>query len=157
MLLIAASFALVSFVSRKIHDKPGDTILVDFTEPPAPERPKPPVKAATEPRVHDKAAPVEQTAQVAGKDETTQTPNPKALFKMNKGGADEPDNAGNPRAPQGEDKASGDGPGLNPDGSTSSTRGFRDAALWATCPNLRIPVRRAGKSSSALRWTPRAR
>ena len=91
------------------------------------------MKAATEPRVHDKAAPVEQTAQVAGKDETTQTPNPKALFKMNKGGADEPDNAGNPRAPQGEDKASGDG------------------------PNLRIPVRRAGKSSSALRWTPRAR
>lgn len=46
--------------------------------------------------MHDKAAPVEQTAQVAGKDETTQTPNPKALFKMNKGGADEPDNAGNP-------------------------------------------------------------
>ena len=116
VLLIAASFALVSFDFRKIHDKPGDTILVDFTEPPVPERPKPPVKAATEPRVHDKAAPVEQTAQVAGKDETTQTPNPKALFKMNKGGADEPDNAGNPRAPQGEDKASGDGPGLNPDG-----------------------------------------
>lgn len=96
VLLIAASFALVSFDFRKIHDKPGDTILVDFTEPPVPERPKPPVKAATEPRVHDKAAPVEQTAQVAGKDETTQTPNPKALFKMNKGGADEPDNAGNP-------------------------------------------------------------
>ena len=78
VLLIAASFALVSFDFRKIHDKPGDTILVDFTEPPVPERPKPPVKAATEP-------------------------------------------------------------------------------LWATCPNLRIPVRRAGKSSSALRWTPRAR
>ena len=48
------------------------------------------MKAATEPRVHDKGRPVEQTAQVAGKDETTQTPNPKALFKMNKGGADEP-------------------------------------------------------------------
>lgn len=39
VLLIAASFALVSFDFRKIHDKPGDTILVDFTEPPVPERP----------------------------------------------------------------------------------------------------------------------
>ncbi|MFQ8714180.1 MAG: hypothetical protein ACLR93_11170 [Alistipes onderdonkii] len=150
VLLIAASFALVSFDFRKIHDKPGDTILVDFTEPPVPERPKPPVKAATEPRVHDKAAPVEQTAQVAGKDETTQTPNPKALFKMNKGGADEPDNAGT-GAPQGEDK------GRRRPAVLRLMTSFRDAALWATCPNLRIPVRRAGKSSSALRWTPRAR
>ena len=41
VLLIAASFALVSFDFRKIHDKPGDTILVDFTEPSpsAPSRP----------------------------------------------------------------------------------------------------------------------
>lgn len=100
VLLIAASFALVSFDFRKIHDKPGDTILVDFTEPPAPERPKPPVKAATEPRVHDKAAPVEQTAQVAGKDETTQTPNPKALFKMNKGGPTNPTMRATPARPR---------------------------------------------------------
>ena len=114
--LLAGSFALVSFDFSPVTDKPGDTILVDFTEPPVPEPPRPPVKVANEPRVHDVAAPVEQTAQVAGKDPVTQTPNPKALFKMNKGGADEPDNAGNPRAPEGEDKASGTGPGLNPDG-----------------------------------------
>ena len=127
--LLAGSFALVSFDFSPVTDKPGDTILVDFTEPPVPEPPRPPVKVANEPRVHDVAAPVEQTAQGAGKDPVTQTPNPKALFKMNKGGADEPDNAGNPRAPQGEDKASGDGPGLNPDGldQLDSTRG--DAAL----------------------------
>ena len=158
VLLIAASFALVSFDFRKIHDKPGDTILVDFTEPPVPERPKPPVKAATEPRVHDKAAPVEQTAQVAGKDETTQTPNPKALFKMNKGGADEPDNAGNPPRASGRGQGERRRPGAEPRRARPARPGgFRDAALWATCPNLRIPVRRAGKSSSALRWTPRAR
>ena len=102
--LLAGSFALVSFDFSPVTDKPGDTILVDFTEPPVPEPPRPPVKVANEPRVHDVAAPVEQTAQVAGKDPVTQTPNPKALFKMNKGGADEPDNAGNPRAPEGEDK-----------------------------------------------------
>ena len=145
VLLIAASFALVSFDFRKIHDKPGDTILVDFTEPPAPERPKPPVKAATEPRVHDKAAPVEQTAQVAGKDETTQTPNPKALFKMNKGGADEPDNAGNPRAPQGEDKASGDGPGLNPDGLDQLDQGLQGRGLVGNLPKPSYPGSKSGK------------
>ena len=145
VLLIAASFALVSFDFRKIHDKPGDTILVDFTEPPVPERPKPPVKAATEPRVHDKAAPVEQTAQVAGKDETTQTPNPKALFKMNKGGADEPDNAGNPRAPQGEDKASGDGPGLNPDGLDQLDQGLQGRGLVGNLPKPSYPGSKSGK------------
>ena len=84
--LLAGSFALVSFDFSPVTDKPGDTILVDFTEPPVPEPPRPPVKVANEPRVHDVAAPVEQTAQVAGKDPVTQTPNPKALFKMNKGG-----------------------------------------------------------------------
>lgn len=43
VLLIAASFALVSFDFRKIHDKPGDTILVRFhrtaSPPSAPSRP----------------------------------------------------------------------------------------------------------------------
>lgn len=104
------------------------------------------MKTADEPRVHDVAAPEERTAQVAGKDEVTQTPNPKALFRMNKGGADEPDNAGNPRAPEGEDKASGSGPGLNPDGWTSSTRGFRGADWWAVCPNRPIRATRAARS-----------
>ena len=88
--LLAGSFALVSFDFSPVTDKPGDTILVDFTEPPVPEPPRPPVKVANEPRVHDVAAPVEQTAQVAGKDPVTQTPNPKALFKMNKGGPTNP-------------------------------------------------------------------
>ena len=68
-LLLIGSFALVSFDFRQIHDKPGDTITIDFTEPPAPEPPKPRVRTATEPRVHDRTAPVEQTAQVSGKDE----------------------------------------------------------------------------------------
>ena len=34
-LLLIGSFALVSFDFRQIHDKPGDTITIDFTEPPA--------------------------------------------------------------------------------------------------------------------------
>lgn len=144
-LLLAVSFALVSFDFRQIHDKPGDTILVDFTEPPKPEPPKPPVRTATEPRVHDRAAPVEQTAQVAGKDEVTQTPNPKALFKMNKGGVDEPDNAGNPHAPEGEDKASGTGPGLNPDGLDQLDQGLQGRGLVSNLPKPSYPGSKSGK------------
>ena len=83
VLLLVGAFTLVSFDFAPALEKPGDTILVDFTEPPVPEPPKPPVKVANEPRVHDVVAPVEQTAQVAGKGEVTQTPNPKALCKMN--------------------------------------------------------------------------
>ena len=137
--LLVGSFALVSFDVSRVVEKPGDTILVDFTEPPVPEPPKPPVKVANEPRVHDVAAPVEQTSQVAGKDEVTQTPNPKALFKMNKGGADEPDNAGNPRAPEGEDKASGTGPGLNPDGLDQLDQGLKGRGLVGNLPKPSYP------------------
>lgn len=133
-LLFAVSFAVVSFDFAPAPDKPGDTILVDFTEPPAPEPPRPPVKTADEPRVHDVAATEERTAQVAGKDEVTQTPNPKALFKMNRGGADEPDNAGNPRAPEGEEKASGKGPGLNPDGLVQLGGGLEKLELVGQPP-----------------------
>ena len=142
--LLAGSFVLVSFDVSQAVEKPGDTILVDFTEPPVPEPPKPPVKIATEPRVHDVAAPVEQTAPVAGKDEVTQTPNPKALFKMNKGGADEPDNAGNPRAQQGEDKASGTGPGLNPDGLDQLDQGLKGRGLVGNLPRPNQPENKSG-------------
>ena len=95
-LLLAGAFAFVSFDFQRIVEKPDSTIEIEFIEPPAVP---PPVKAPAEPRVHQTAAPVEQTAQVSGNDEMTRTPNPKALFRMNKGGVDEPDNAGNPRAP----------------------------------------------------------
>lgn len=58
-LVLAVSFAVVSFDFSPALEKPGDTILVDFTEPPAPEPPRPRVKPAAEPRVHDETAPVE--------------------------------------------------------------------------------------------------
>lgn len=143
-LLLASSFALVTFDFHRIMEKPGDTILVDFTVPPAPE-PTPPVQVTTEPRVHDQTAPEERTAQVAGKDKTTTTPNPKALFHMNKGGVDEPDNAGNPRAPQGEDKASGTGPGLNVDGLDQLDKGLQGRGLAGNLPRPSYPGTKSGK------------
>ena len=124
-LLLIGSFALVSFDFRQIHDKPGDTITIDFTEPPALEPPKPRVRTATEPRVHDRTAPVEQTAQVSGKDETTQTPNP--------------------RAPEGEDRASGTGPGLNPDGLDQLDQGLQGRGLVGDLPKPSYPGSKSGK------------
>lgn len=142
--LLGLAFALVSFDFRQIHDKPGDTITIEFVEP-APEPPRPPVKTSSQPRVHEKTAPAERTAQVAGKDEVTQTPNPKALFKMNKGGVDEPDHAGNPRAPRGEDKASGMGPGLNPDGLDQLDQGLKGRGLVGSLPKPAYPGTKSGK------------
>lgn len=143
--LLAGSFAAVSFDFTPALEKPGDTILIDLTEPVPEEPPRPPVKVATEPRQHDEAAPVEQVAQAAGKDEVTETPNPKALFKMNRGGADEPDNAGNPRAREGEDKASGKGPGLNPDGLDQLDRGLQGRGLVGDLPRPSYPGGKSGK------------
>lgn len=143
--LLAGSFAAVSFDFTPALEKPGDTILVDFTEPVPEEPPRPPVKVATEPRQHDEAAPVEQVAQAAGKDEVTETPNPRALFKMNRGGADEPDNAGNPRAREGEDKASGRGPGLNPDGLDQLDKGLQGRGLVGDLPRPSYPGGKSGK------------
>lgn len=160
--LLAGSFAAVSFDFTPALEKPGDTILIDLTEPAPEEPPRPPVKVATEPRQHDEAAPVEQVAQAAGKDEVTETPNPRALFKMNRGGADEPDNAGNPRAKEGEDKASGRGPGLNPDGLDQLDRGLQGRGLVGALPLpihpgenrsgkvvIRVTVNASGDVSSA--------
>lgn len=143
--LLAGSFAAVSFDFTPALEKPGDTILVDFTEPVPEEPPRPPVQVAEEPRVHDEAAPVEQVAQAVGKDEVTETPNPKALFKMNRGGADEPDNAGNPRAREGEDKASGRGPGLNPDGLDQLDKGLQGRGLVGDLPRPSYPGGKSGK------------
>lgn len=143
-LVLGVSFAFVSFDFKFEERKIGDTIFVDFTEPPLPV-PEPPQQTPTEPRMHDLAAPQEQAAQVAGKDETTQTPNPHALFKMNKGGADEPDNAGNPHAPEGADKASGKGTGLSTDGLDQLDRGLQGRGLSGALPKPAYPGNASGK------------
>ncbi|WP_418983607.1 TonB family protein [Alistipes sp.] len=142
-LLLIVSFAFVSFDFRRIAEKPGDTIEIELVEP-APEPPRP-VKAPAEPRVHEKPAPEERTAQAEGRDAETRTPNPKALFKMNKGGVDEPDNAGNPHAKQGEDRASGTGPGLAADGLDQLDKGLQGRGLVGSLPRPAYPGTKSGK------------
>ncbi len=143
-LLLAGAFAFVSFDFRRIVEKPDSTIEIELMELPA-KPPQPPVKAPAEPRIHQTAAPVEQTAQVAGNDEVTRTPNPKALFQMNKGGVDKPDNAGNPRAPKGEDKAKGTGTGLDVDGMDQLDRGLQGRGLIGSLPRPDYPGKKSGK------------
>lgn len=143
--VLGGSFLFVSFDFTPALDKSSDTILVDFSEPPVPERPKPRVKEVAQPRLHDAVAPEEQTAQVSGKDEVTQTVNQKALFKMSKGGADEPENAGNPHAPKGEDKARGTGPGLNPEGLDQLDQGLKGRGLVGALPKPIYPGTKVGK------------
>ncbi len=143
-LLLGMSFAYVSFDFRRPADRPGETIEIEFFDPPAPE-PPPPAKSSPQPRVHEAPAPEEHTAQTEGRDETTRTPNPQALFNMNKSGADEPANAGNRHAREGEEQSSGTGPGLSPDGLDQIDKGLQGRGLVGSLPRPSYPGNRSGK------------
>lgn len=142
LLLLGGSFAFVSFDFSRPAPAVGEMMEIELTEP---EEPPAPVTPAVEPRMHETAAPEERTAQADGRDEVTQTPNPRALFRMSKGGADEPDNAGNPQAPEGEDKASGTGRGLNPDGLDQLDKGLQGRGLVGDLPKPSYPGSKSGK------------
>ena len=109
---LAAAFLFVE-VDAVGPAKPGDTIYVEFEEPPAPEPPEPPRTAVVEPE-HREADETESFDQAKGSDEATRTVNPQALFRMAKDGADDPEDTGNSKAPKDErNTASGTGTGLD--------------------------------------------
>ena len=85
---LAAAFWWVSF-GFAVTVRPADTIFVEFVEP-QPERPRP-TEAAAEPRTHDEPSNVERSAQVSGDAQVSRSPNPRALFNMNKSGTDQVD------------------------------------------------------------------
>ncbi|MDE5708121.1 MAG: TonB family protein [Alistipes sp.] len=143
-LLLGLSFAFVSFDFDRIAAKPGEEIEIEFFDPPVPEPPQP-AKSSPSPRIHEAPAPAEHTAQTEGRDETTRTPNPRALFNMNKSGADEPANAGNTHAREGEEKSSGTGPGLNPDGLDQIDKGLQGRGLVGSLPRPSYPGNQSGK------------
>ncbi len=64
---------------------------------------------------------------------------------MNKGGVDEPDDAGNPHAKEGEDKASGKGRGLDVDGLDQLDRGLQGRGLVGNLPRPAYPGTASGK------------
>lgn len=110
--LLAAAFLFVS-VDASLPIRQADAILVEFEEPKVPDPPVPPRPAVVEPE-HTQIDDEESFDQAKCSDEATRTVNPKALFKMAKDGPDEPEDAGNPKAPEGKaNTASGTGSGLD--------------------------------------------
>ena len=147
VLVLGSAFAFVSFDFGKKQSTVGDEIIVEFLEPAPPLPPPATPKVKTpESKMHDTFAPKDNEQQVSGKDEQTRTVNPKALFKMNKGGADEPDKAGNPKAEEGEkDEAKGTGGGLNPVGNDQLDQGLQGRGLVGDLPRPSYPGNKSGK------------
>ena len=146
LLLYAAvagvAFWFVSFDISRMVEESDATIEIEILEP---EPPKPVVVTHSEARIHERAASEEQVARVDGSDETTRTPNPKALFPTNKSGVDEPENAGNPHAKEGEESASGKGSGLDSDGSEQLDKGLQGRGLVGALPYPAYPGTASGK------------
>lgn len=141
----ACLFLFVRFDFESLA-RSADEILVEFVEPEPEPKPEPPRPKVAEPQMHDRVSPVQNEQQVTGTDEKTQTVNTKALFRMNKGGSDEPENAGNPKAKEAdEDAAKGDGGGLNAAGNAELDEGLQGRGLVGSLPLPSFPGNHTGK------------
>lgn len=108
VILVVLSFVVRFHVANSEYTT--NEIVVDFTEQEIekeieqePESEELQLEQTSKSQHHDKEAPVNKEQQVTGPDTKNQTViNEKTLFKMPKGGVDEPENTGNPNAPQGE-------------------------------------------------------
>ncbi|MCH5329528.1 MAG: energy transducer TonB [Alistipes sp.] len=138
-------FAVVRF-DLDAFARSVDEIIVEFVEPEPKSEPQPPRPKVAEPQMHDHVSAEQNEQQVSGTDQETRTVNPRALFRMNKGGSDEPENAGNPKAAEGEtDAAKGDGGGLNPIGNDQLDKGLQGRGLVGALPRPSYPGNRSGK------------
>lgn len=139
---LALSMYWVS-IEYNTHHIDEAELFVEFIEPPKPEVETPPKRVVSPP--HQTVAKVEQTEQVAGTEPKSRTINPKALFKMNKGGADAPENAGNPNAQKDKkEQASGKGQGLNPIGLDALDEGLQGRGLVGALPMPTYPAGNRG-------------
>lgn len=136
--------ALLLLVYLPIEQKESPTAMViEFVEEPKPA-PKP--KVTTQAPRHENLSTNQNTQQVTGKDEVTQTVNPRAIFRSNKGGVDEPEDVGNPYAQKADENlASGDGGGLNPMGNDQLDEGLRGRGLVGNLPVPSYPGNVSGK------------
>ena len=140
-------------------------LFVEFIEPkpePEPPKPKPQPKPVVAPK-RQKQAVADNSQQASGKQEKVQTVNQKALFKMNKSGVDEPQNAGNPMGEQSDkEQSTGTGGGLNPVGTDALDEGLQGRGLVGALPMpsypagnrggkvvVRVAVDKSGKVTSA--------
>ncbi len=122
-----------------------NSMLVIEIEEMESEKPKP-VKVTEAPRHENLSSTTQNSQQVSGTDAETRTVNRRAIFHSNKGGADEPEDLGNPYAKQGEEnKAKGTGGGLNSVGNDQLDEGLRGRGLVGSLPVPSYPGSASGK------------
>lgn len=141
VMVVAALLLLTYFpITEKAT---SEMMVIEFVEEPQPQ-PKP-VVTAQAPR-HENLSVNQNTQQVTGTDEVTQTVNQRAIFRSNKGGVDEPEDVGNPYAKKAdENRAHGDGGGLNSAGNDQLDEGLRGRGLVGTLPVPSYPGNVSGK------------
>ena len=144
-IVITMLYGVVHIESKPIKEA---ELFVEFIEP----EPEPTTEsvAAPAPDVapqHQTVAEVDNSQQTDGDAPQTQTVNPRALFKMNQGGVDEPADGGNPYAKASdEDSSAGTGGGLNPIGSDALDEGLPGRVLVGALPMPAYPAgNRGGK------------
>lgn len=158
---VAAALAFVQIGTE--CPEPAAIVLVELPEKPAPvpppTPPSPPASQVTtpapapetpvrnpEPVRHDEPAPVEQNNPTSGQQEETRTVNPRALFHQSTSGPDDPADAGNRNAPQGDNEtARGEGTGSKVQGLDQLDRGLQGRGLVGDLPRPDYPGNRAGK------------
>ncbi len=149
---LLAVVAALAFAQIEI-ERPEQTLAIVLVEPPERPRttpapaPAPATPARTpEPVRHDEPAPVEQNNPTSGQQAETRTVNPRALFHQSASGPDEPADAGNRNAPQGErEQARGKGTGSKLQGMDQLDRGLQGRGLVGDLPRPDYPGNRAGK------------
>ena len=151
-LLLICAFVFVRVDMRPQSLPENDVILVDFVEPKPQPKPEPtegnPIHA---PR-RETAKPTEGTttptpqpdAGVEAKPKT-RTPNPRALFNMNKSGRDEPENVGRKNIKQGEEQSGARGKGHRGFGSEGLDQDLQGRGLVGALPRPSYPGNRSGK------------
>ena len=155
---VAIVFVFVEFrsvVERRI----SNAVELDFIEQELPEQDVKPEEQTTEeshaplpkedvvePVKHENYALENNDRQVTGKDEITQTINPKAIFHADNRGADEPEDEGNPYAPEGDDNsAQGDGDGLKSVGTGKPDEGLEGRGIEGALPRPVAPGNKEGR------------
>lgn len=141
LLLVAGALVWGSFGVRGVPERAEQWVEFELVAVPQTDR------TAHRPRAHATPAPDEErVAQDSGKEEVTQTPNPKALFHMNRSGADDPSNAGNRQArPGDEERNAGRGTGEQPDGMDQLDKGLQGRGLVGNLPAPAYPGNKSGK------------
>ena len=141
--VIVAALLLLTYFPITINETPEMMIIEIVDE--VREKPKPVVTSQV-PRHERLSSTTQNSQQVSGTDEKTQTVNRRAIFHSNKGGVDEPEDLGNPYAREGEENlANGDGGGLNPVGNDQLDEGLRGRGLVGNLPVPSYPGNASGK------------